>query len=277
MSLPPAFLERDHSVSGLFVKEASPAAPGGPGTPLLFIHGAMHGWWSWKPWLALFAGFGWRCFALSLRNHPGSRRVPDEEFFRLDAFSYIEDILTVARWLPRPAVLIGHSMGSVLAQKAAESLQPAGLVMMCGAGPGQLGRLRDPMPLDQPLFRPAADVRRLFFSHIGDEAFRTYYEQLVPESPGVVNHCNDGTLTVDPARVTCPTLVVAGEADKVPLHPPARIAEFYGSDLLTVAGGSHNFMLEAPSLPAAIRLNQWLLQRVDDVDLPRLNGVRPCI
>lgn len=266
--------QSEHLIDGVFIQEMSPTAPGGPATPLLMIHGAMHGAWAWNGWMPFFATAGWRCFALSLRNHPGSRAVPADTFLRLTAADYVQDVLTAIKLMPRPPVLVGHSMGSIIAQKVAETTEVAGLVLMCGSGPGQLGKLRDPLPLDTPLVRKPEDIRTLYFREIDDRAFADYHPRLVPESPGVVNHCNDGTLEIDPARIACPVLVMAGERDAIPLHPAPAIAEFYGADLLTIPGGSHIFFMESPALPAAVRLNEWLLHCVDGPLLAGPHGMR---
>jgi len=89
------------------------------GTPLLFIHGAYAAAWCWdEHFLPFFAERGYAAHALSLSGHGAS---PGRE--RLDSFGidhYVRDVVEVAAQLPAPPVLIGHSMGGMVAQKYLE-------------------------------------------------------------------------------------------------------------------------------------------------------------
>ncbi|MGH7153517.1 MAG: alpha/beta fold hydrolase [Acetobacteraceae bacterium] len=250
-------------MDGLFVKEVAPAAPGGPETPLLFVHGGLHGWWAWERWLGFLAASGWRCYAMSLRNHTESRAVPMGAYLRLTVADYVEDVRSVARWLGRAPALIGHSMGGIVVQKAAEDLAPAGLVLVCSVGPGQLGRIRDPLPLDHPMMHDAARSRALWFCEIDEAPLAAFQSRLVPESPGVLNDYSGGGVPIERARITCPVLVIGGEFDATPVHRAPEIAAFYGCRCIVVPGAAHNLMMESASLPVAMRLGQWLLGAVD--------------
>ncbi len=259
----PALVERDHVVDGLFVKEVSPALPGGPATPLLLVHGGLHGWWAWEPWMGLLASAGWRCFAMSLRNHTGSRSVPDADYFALTVADYVADVAVVLRWLGKRPVLVGHSMGGIVVQKAAESGCAAAMVLVCSVGPGQLGGIRPPLPTDRGFMLEPEAARALWFSEIDEGSFAAFHRRLVPESPGVLNDYSGGNVGVERARVACPVLAIGAEFDRTPVHRAPAIASFYGCDCMVVAGAAHNLMMESPSLPVAIRINEWLLRNID--------------
>jgi len=96
-----------------------------PRTPILFVHGAYVGAWCWEEnFLDWFAGRGFPAYAVSLRGHGAS--VGHE---RLDDFGladYAEDVALAAAQLPRPPVLIGHSMGALVVQKLLERVADAG-------------------------------------------------------------------------------------------------------------------------------------------------------
>jgi pimeloyl-ACP methyl ester carboxylesterase len=262
-TITPTLITRDHLVDGLFVKEVSPALPGGPATPLLMVHGGLHGWWAWEAWMGLLAASGWRCFAMSLRNHTDSRSVPDDAYFALTVADYVADVDAVMRWLGARPVLIGHSMGGIVVQKAAEARAAAGLVLVCSVGPGQLGGIRPPLPTDRGFSLDAQAARALWFREIDDAAFAAFHRRLVPESPGVLNDYSGGKLGVDRARIGCPILAIGAEHDATPVHRAPAIAAFYGGDCLVVAGAAHNMMMESPALPVAMRINEWLLRRID--------------
>lgn len=95
--------------------------------PLLFVHGAYVGAWCWEEhFLDWFATRGRTAHAVSLRGHGGSSgRRELNEFGLAD---YAEDVARAAASLPRPPVLVGHSMGAMVVQKvlsAAKTGAPA--------------------------------------------------------------------------------------------------------------------------------------------------------
>lgn len=85
--------------------------------PLLFLHGAYVGAWCWQehflPW---FAAQGYDAWALSLRGHGGSRTDRPRDTLSID--DYVDDVLRAQERLPAEPILIGHSMGGFVAQKA---------------------------------------------------------------------------------------------------------------------------------------------------------------
>lgn len=273
-AITPKLVITDHLVDGLFVKEVAPALPGGPATPLLMVHGGLHGWWAWERWMGLLAASGWRCLAMSLRNHTGSREVPQAEFLTLTVADYVADVHAVMRWLGTRPVLMAHSMGGIVVQKAAEAMPVAGLVLVCSVGPGQLGGIRPPLPLDRPYVHEPASARALWFREIDDAAFEAFYPRLVPESPSVLNDYSGGKVPVARDRITCPVLAVGGALDRTPVHRAPEIARFYGGDCLVVADAPHNLMMEAASLPVAVRIGEWLLDHVDAPSVPRPASAR---
>ena len=268
-SITPELIVRDHCVDGLFVKEVAPSLSGGPATPLLMVHGGLHGWWAWESWMGLLAAAGWRCFAMSLRNHTGSRSIPDAEYFASTVADYVADVDAVMRWLGTPPVLIGHSMGGIVVQKVAEAREASALVLVCSVGPGQLGGIRPPLAADRGFALDPATARALWFREIDDDAFAAFHARLVPESPGVLNDYSGGNVHVAREKIACPVLAIGAEFDRTPVHRVPAIAAFYGCDSIVVPDAAHNLMMESACLPVAIRINEWLLRRVDAPALAR--------
>ena len=263
-----AIYQKDHRVDGLFVKEVGPGEATRLTTPILMVHGASHGWWAYQKWMPFFAAAGWRCYALSLRNHPGSYTVAEEEFLQLRVEDYVADVVSVLNWIGMPAVLIGHSMGGITVQKAAETTGPAAMVLLAAVGPGQLGKMRDPLPVDQPFMFTAAQAREIWFHRIEDDEFKRIYDRLVPESTSVMNHYSSGELTVDRNKIHCPVLVVGAEFERTVVHHYKAIADFYGADRLFVPDAGHDFFLEPVAIDVAIRVNHWLLSTLPQEGLP---------
>ena len=99
--------------SALELHQRSPAVDDGR-PPLLFVHGLGHGAWCWEHWLGAAADAGYPAYAVSLRGHggsPGRLRTA-----RLG--EYVDDVVATAESLPRPPVLVGHSLGGLVVQRA---------------------------------------------------------------------------------------------------------------------------------------------------------------
>ncbi|CAN5483303.1 hypothetical protein BH24CHL9_BH24CHL9_06180 [soil metagenome] len=103
--------------------------------PLYYIHGELGGSWLWERYLRYFAQRGWEGHALNLRAHFWSETAPLEE---LDFDSYLADAAAGFEALGRPAVVVGHGMGGLLALKMAESCSVDALVLLNPALPAPL-------------------------------------------------------------------------------------------------------------------------------------------
>lgn len=78
--------------------------------PLVLLHG---GAWRWQEYLSLIPSLSrkWHTCAMDLRGHGGSQWVP--ETYRLRDF--VEDNAQFLGTLNSPAILVGHSLGGVVA------------------------------------------------------------------------------------------------------------------------------------------------------------------
>lgn len=256
---PLGLVGRTHDLGGLFVQEVR-SDRGTPLGDLVLIPGGFHGAWAFDPWMPLLAAEGWRCLALSLRGHSGSAPISDSELLSLSIWDYLDDVQAVLRWVGGHPVLLGHSMGGLLAQMAGRGA--AGLVLVSAVGPGQLGKIRDPFPVHQPLrFSPEA-ARALWFHTTSDEVFREVYERMTPESPTVLNSYSDGSVRLDTASIKGPVLAVGAEFDRTPVHRAELVAGLYGGDWWVVPGCGHDLMFERASLDVARAIAFWLRTRV---------------
>ncbi|MEX1295886.1 MAG: alpha/beta hydrolase [Candidatus Limnocylindrales bacterium] len=100
--------------------------------PLYYLHGELGGSWLWERYLRYFAQRGWEGHALNLRAHFWSQTADVEE---LSFDTYLEDAMAGFEALERPAVVVGHGLGGLLAMKVAESHEIDALILISPAIP----------------------------------------------------------------------------------------------------------------------------------------------
>ena len=100
----------------LEVLHSPPSAPSAAAKPpLVFIHGSYHAAWCWaEHFLPHFSALGYDCFAPSLRGHGLSSMPANGAAGTLDQHG--ADVAHFLESLGRPAVLVGHSFGGLIAQ-----------------------------------------------------------------------------------------------------------------------------------------------------------------
>ena len=251
--------------SGLLARAALPDAP--RHAPLLLVHGIAGGAWYWEHYLRFLAERGWPTYALELRGRPGSRAVP--ALGRVSLVDYVDDVREMAAALGRPAV-IGHSMGGLLVQKAAEADPFAAAVLLCAmppkgirfARPGLAWRqLRHlwTMLRQRPLVASAADVRFMTLNGMPEAALDALAVRFGPDSGRVARELSLGGLAVDPSRVRCPLLAVATADDRFFSPAVARqVAARYGIPLRVYAGHAHFVVMEPGWETVAGDVEAWL-------------------
>ncbi len=242
--------------------------------PLLFVHGAWHAAWVWdEHFLGYFADRGYRAVAVSFRGHGGStssKRLRDLSFA-----DYVDDVATVARSLPVPPVVVGHSMGGGIVQKYLESHDAPAGVLMCSSPPqgylrsGLRWLRRHPSHFAKlsvtgeslPYVNTPELARERFFSPTTPEALvRQCAARLQEESARVGL---DGLLKLPrPDRVTAPLLVLGALEDGAVTPGEVRAtARAYRTDPVFFPGMGHNLMLEPGWATVAHRIDDWLVTR----------------
>jgi len=214
----------------------------------------MHGGsWYLRSWLYAAAHAGWDAWALNLRGHHGSRPVPN--LGRVSVLDYVEDVHDCLRTL-REAVVIGHSMGGLVAQKAAEGGRVRAAVFAASAAPKGIRVVTLPLLVRMPRYavpilrsRPFTigpdDAAALLGNRLTPAQQAWAYPQLVPESGRAAREMALGSIAVDPAGIRCPTLVLGAEHDRItPASVQRKIAARYGSEYIEAAGHAHMVMLE---------------------------------
>ena len=254
----PRPVQRSHEVSGLHVEEAVPLDDGAFDCPVLMVHGAFHGWWAYARWLTWFATLGVPAYALSVRNHEGSRALSADEYRRTGIEHYVEDIAAVLDWIGKPAMLVGHSLGGLMVQKAAEDRDVVAVACIGSASPAGVGPTRDfTWDEDESLMFDRARMRGAMFEEIDDATFESIYSRLVPESTRALNQSGLAGVDVDPAKISAPMLFLGTEHDGIGLHPADKLAAFFNAEHMNIPGTSHDVLLEDSGLRVAAHILGW--------------------
>ena len=214
--------------------------------PLLLLHGELGGSWLWERYLLYFAQRGWEGHALNLRAHFWSE---NQDFEELDLDTYLEDSIAAAEALGRPAVVVGHGMGALLAMKLAEQRQVHGLVLLSPALPGPI---RPDAPshvvrLVPPRFRrellgwagPADQIQRQHPDLTLRDVMRVQH-LMGAESGAARRQMLEGVPVERELLSGVPMLVVGAGVDRMFPEPESeRLAEWLGAEYQPFGAHSH--------------------------------------
>jgi pimeloyl-ACP methyl ester carboxylesterase len=198
-----------------------------PKPTVVLVHGAGGGGWEWDKWRAPFAQAGWRFVAPDLvPTKGGLAKTTLDDYVR-----------QVVGWCPKegPVVLVGASMGGLLALKAAERVRPAAVVLVNAVPPGGTGGKTYP-EIVRWANGPLKDTRDSM-PDSDEKTIQFAWKRWRDESGGVMTALSRG---VPVARPTCPVLVVIGQNDTDIAPTKSRAtAAAYDADVLEYAGMSH--------------------------------------
>jgi pimeloyl-ACP methyl ester carboxylesterase len=246
-------------------------------TPVLFVHGAWHGAWCWdEHFLDFFAEKGYPSLAVSLRGHGKSPAPKPMQFCSMA--DLVDDVDSVAKSLPRPPVVVGHSMGGFVVQKYLESHDaPAAVLLASAPVSGVAGFLlrkfrRHPWLTGTELAKTKSLrsiggtpelARESFFSELTSDADVVRYTARLGEEY-LGKHVLDMLLLnlPRPDLVTAPLLVMGAEKDvcftQQEVHGTAR-AYHVEAEIFPKMG--HDMMLEPGWDLVAERIHEWLETR----------------
>jgi pimeloyl-ACP methyl ester carboxylesterase len=245
--------------------------------PLLFVHGAFAGNEPFAGWMKVLARQGWPGIAAARRGRQG---VGPESAAGLTIADYVDDTLRVIDALGEAPVIVGHSLGGLIAQKIAELGRCRAAVLLAPAPAGMLTAQPVALPALLPMFpkillgqpvRPSCRTcETIVLNRMPVEDRGRIHDSLVHESGKVYREMIFGTFRVDAAKVGCPVLVMNGREDRVVSVALARqTAQRYGAELKLYEGHGH-WLLEEPGFEAlALDAGAWL-----DAAVPRLAAPR---
>lgn len=197
---------------------------------VVMIHGAGGGGWEYDLWKPVFERAGYRVVAPDLMPVGGLEKTRFEDYVR-----------QVQYWRPAngKVVLIGASMGGILALKSAERESPAAIVLINSVPPGGIVPKRKGKP-SPAIVRWANGPLKETEESMPDSDRKTIlwaWKKWRDESGAVLNEIREGIATTKP---TCPSLVVIGEADtSITPSMSKALAKWSGADIHSYPGMSH--------------------------------------
>ena len=247
----------------------------------------IHGTWargdSWGPTRAAFEERGYTVHTPTLRYHELPLEEGAMKIAPLSMRDYTDDLVALVDSLDTPPLIVGLSLGGLLAQVVAARTRHAGVVAACpvraagilAATPTTLrsvgsifGRhFLQPRPWADPLYPPTWQrFRRWIANAQTEDAAREFFDDFVCESGRA--YCEiffpildrGKATTVNFAAVTTPVLVIRGECDRVvpPQIAPKTAARYQRGTHVQIPRSDH-LVFSGEALPVTMRqVDDWI-------------------
>lgn len=258
---------------GDLVLDHRPASGPSTAPPILFVHGLWAGAWLWDGWLRIAAEAGWDAWAIELRGRNGSR--PGTELGSVRIRDFVADVRDALDHVGE-TVVVGHSMGSLVAQAVAAadprvraaaflcSVPPRGIVAVTGPLLRQAGAYLPAMARGRTFAPRRADADALLMNELDPARRDEVFARLIPDSGTAAREMALGRVAVDPASVRIPVLVAGATRDRISppaLHP--KLVRRYQADEIVFDGRGHQIMLEDGWESRARQVLDWAGRAVD--------------
>ncbi len=258
------------------------AAPGGAPKrgkpPVVMIHGAFVGPWSLDGFAKKFRDEGYEVHVPSLRHH--DKQKPPAELGQTSLTDYAADLEAFLDSLDMPCIMVGHSMGGLLAQMLAARRDDVHAVILLapsapwGVPPASLLEIASAQAMLlnvgfwNSILKPDQHVAGHYsLDRVPPPEREAMFARFVPESGRATFEIMHWGLDmgraseVDARKVACPLLVLAGSEDRV--NPPGtveRIAALYRerATFENIPGMSHWLIGEPGWEEVAARALAWL-------------------
>lgn len=195
----------------------------GVSPPIVFLHGLSGSWQGWEPVVGLRGPR--RAYAYDARGHGDSGRSPGKYTFAQqgrDATAFVEEVVG------EPAILIGHSLGGMVAIWAAAHRPELVKAAVLEDPPLYSGE--GPPGMNARIFQSGRDnAGKSVAFYLSTGVSQSYAEALARVDPAVYDEAIDDSIFTDwntdefLAQIKCPTLICKADSAKGSAIRPGQL------------------------------------------------------
>jgi pimeloyl-ACP methyl ester carboxylesterase len=245
---------------------------------IVMLHGANAGGWCFDDFAKVFEAKGFTCHAPDLIGHGENKASAMTSLAGIGIADYRSEMEAFLKGFASPPVLLGHSMGAVIAQQlAAQGLARSLILVSPAPRAGILPPTGGEKQLDQDLMglgafwkmvippdfalaciyslnRVPASEQRAVFDKFGAESGLAFFQLVfwMLDQTGATSVVTD--------QVRCPVLCLSGTDDKLvsPLTARATAVAYRGAPFWELQGHGHMLLVEPGADEIAERIAAWI-------------------
>lgn len=245
---------------------------------IVMVHGANCGGWCFDEFRKVFEARGFICHAPDLIGHGAEKETGRNILASVGMADYRAQMTAFVKALPEKPILLGHSMGTVIAQQLASDGLAEKLVL---ASPAPRAGIVPPTDPEKQLCQDLMSIGP-FWTRALDPNFdlachytlnllpkdeqRTVFDRFGPESGRALFETffwmfdRTGATIVDTGAVRCPLLCLSGAQDNiVSLQTAKETAGAYKqAELWELKDHAHMLLIEPGAEDIAARIADWL-------------------
>jgi len=250
---------------------------------IVMIHGMWGGGWYWENFRNFFEDKGFQCYTPTLRHHDvDPKDKPPSDLGSTSLLDYAQDLEKFVRNLDEKPIIMGHSMGGLLAQILGARGLASALVLLTPASPSGIFALKFSVIKsfwsalttwgfwENPTRIPFEAAVYATMHLLPENERKPLYDKFVYESGRAACEIGfwfldpKGAAKVDENKVNCPVLVIAGSEDRI---TPASVVKKVANKYKTVAtykefeNHAHWIILENGWQNVAALASDWICNK----------------